>query len=208
MDTHDRGLSLNRARYSFWSPFYDHFVGFAGPRRESIARLALQAGERVLLIGVGTGLDLPLLPPGVAVTGIDLTPAMLSRAMRRAAQGTDLRIMDAQALDFADRSFDAVILHLILAVVPEGARCLAEAARVLVPGGRIAVFDKFLPEGVSPSLRRRLANVPARLLATDLNRSFGDLLQRSGAALVVEENVAATRGGFFRRILLRHEEPR
>ena len=203
MATRDRGLTLNRARYSFWSPVYDQVAGFSGPRRDAIERLALRAGERVLLVGVGTGLDLPLLPPGVDVTGIDLTPAMLARAARRAAPGTKLAVMDAQALDFADRSFDAVILHLILAVVPDGARCLAEAARVLAPEGRMSVFDKFLSDGAAPSFARRIANIPVRLLATDLNRSFGDLLHRSAAPLEIEENLAASWGGFFRRILLR-----
>ena len=78
--------------------------------------------------------------------------------------------MDGQALELPDASFDAVALHLILAVIPDPVRCLAEAARVLRPGGRLAVFDKFVGDDATPSLPRRLLNLPARWLATDLNR--------------------------------------
>jgi len=195
--------SWNRLRYTLWAPFYDFVARFGRQRRRSIALLGLQPGERVLLVGAGTGADLPLIPAGVEVLATDLTPAMLDRARPRIRPGIELRVMDGQALDLPDASFDAVILHLIVAVIPDPAACLREAARVLKPGGRIAVFDKFLPDGARPHLPRRLANAFTRTLFTDINRSLGDILERSGVPLRIEHDEPALFGGTFRIVLLR-----
>ncbi|HEX7181406.1 MAG TPA: methyltransferase domain-containing protein [Thermoanaerobaculia bacterium] len=193
----------NRQRYTFWAPFYDLVARFRRQRRRSIELLDLKPGERVLIVGAGTGADLPLIPPGVEVLATDLTPAMLERARPRSRRGIELRVMDGQRLELPDAGFDAVILHLILAVIPDPVACLREAARVLKPGGRIAVFDKFLAEGSRPNPLRRLANLPARLLFSDLNRRFGDILAASGTGLRVERDEPALLGGFFRVLLLR-----
>jgi SAM-dependent methyltransferase len=200
----------NRLRYSVWAHGYDAFTWpFRPLRRRSIAALALRPGERVLIVGAGTGADLPFLPEDVDVLATDLTPSMLARAEKwvRASSGrarrVRLAVMDGHALDLPDGGFDAVILHLILAVIPDPARCLAEAARVLRPGGRIAVMDKFLADDARPSLLRRAANLVSGLLVTELNRRLGEILRRSGAPLVVERNEPAAVGGLFRLVLLR-----
>ena len=150
--------SLRRA-YGFWAPFYDLIVGGVGhARRRSLGLLAPRAGEHVLLVGLGTGLDLPHLPAGACYEGVDLTPAMLLRARRRARSlGLSLRTAEASAsaLPFAGGRFDAAILHLILAVVPDPAAALREVARVLRPGGRAVVWDKMLADDARPSLVRR-----------------------------------------------------
>jgi phosphatidylethanolamine/phosphatidyl-N-methylethanolamine N-methyltransferase len=196
----------DRLRYTLWAPAYDAIVGAAGfntARRLSIDRLRLTSGDRVLIVGAGTGLDLGLLPPNVDVTAIDVTPAMLRHLERRAA-GTGgsvaTRIMDARRLAFPDSSFDAVVMHLILAVMPQPERGLRDAVRVLKPGGRIAVFDKFLSEDERPSLRRRLLNAVAKPLFSDLNRRLGPLI--SGTRLVTEHDEPVAFGGTYRVVTL------
>jgi len=196
----------DRLRYTIWAPVYDALVramGFAAARRSSIERLKLAPGDRVLIVGAGTGLDLDFLPSSVAVTAIDVTPAMLKRLERRAAgagQPVTTRVMDARQLAFPDSSFDAVVMHLILAVMPEPERGVREAVRVLKPGGRIAVFDKFLRDEERPSLKRRLLNAIAKPLFSDLNRHFGPLI--AGTGLVIEHDQAVAFGGTYRVLTL------
>ena len=196
----------NRLRYTVWAPAYDPIAraaGFDTARRLSIDRLRLASGDSVLIVGAGTGLDLDFLPSSVHVTAIDVTPAMLKHLERRAAgmgRSVTARIMDARQLAFPDSSFDAVVMHLILAVMPEPERGLREAVRVLKPGGRIAVFDKFLREGERPSLRRRLLNVVAKPLFSDLNRRLGPLIATT--PLVIEHDAPAAFGGTYRAVTL------
>jgi phosphatidylethanolamine/phosphatidyl-N-methylethanolamine N-methyltransferase len=196
----------DRLRYTLWAPAYDAIVGAAGfnsARRLSIDRLRLGSGDRVLIVGAGTGLDLDLLPPNVDVTAIDVTPAMLKHLERRAAGTGRLvatRIMDARQLAFPDSSFDAVVMHLILAVMPQPERGLKEAVRVLKPGGRIAVFDKFLRDDERPSLKRRLLNALAKPLFSDLNRRLAPLM--AGTPLVIEHDEPVAFRGTYRVVTL------
>jgi phosphatidylethanolamine/phosphatidyl-N-methylethanolamine N-methyltransferase len=108
--------------------------------------------------------------------------------------------MDARNLTFSDASFDAVILHLILAVMPQPELGLQEAARVLRSDGRIAIFDKFLGEQEQPSNARRLVNLVTGALFSDINRRLGPLMH--GTGLVVERNEPARFRGLFRSITL------
>jgi ubiquinone/menaquinone biosynthesis C-methylase UbiE len=200
----------NRVRYTLWAPLYDRVAtsvaGFDAARRRSIERLKLRPGDRVLIAGAGTGLDLPCFPPGVHLTAVDVTPAMLGRLRDRAAAlglDVDARVMDARHLAFHDASFDAVVLHLVLAVMPEPERGLLEAARVVKTGGRIGVFDKFLPRGRALTLRRRLLNLPARLLCTDMNRRLEPMVERAALAVEFDEPVAF--GGLYRIVTLRRD---
>lgn len=194
----------NRLRYTLYAPVYDRVVRFQRPRRTSIDLLALRQGERVLIDGAGTGADLDFIPNGVEVVATDLTPAMVERIRARAARlgrEIDARVMDAHALDFPADFFDAVILHLIVAVVPDPGHALREAARVLRHGGRVAIFDKFVLEGHSPSASRRAFNVVANALFSDVTRELGPLL--AGTGLNVEHRESALFGGAFEIVLLR-----
>ena len=199
-----RSNAWNRVRYTLIAPFYDRVVRFGPARARSIERLRLQPGERVLIPGCGTGADLPFLPPDVTVVAGDITPAMVRRTRDRAermGREVDARVMDAAALDLPDAAFDAVVLHLILAVIPDPVGCIREAERVLRPGGRIAVLDKWVPEGEGPSVLRRLANVVARVVATELTRSLGPLVAET--SLRVEHREPAGPLGLFDLATLR-----
>lgn len=195
----------NRLRYSLYAPVYD-LVGrrFDACRRHSLGLLAPRPGERVLLVGAGTGGDLPFLPDGAQALATDLTPAMLRQARRHARPGLRLllAVMDGHALAAPDQACDAVVLHLILAVLPDPVRCLRETARVLRPGGRAVVFDKFV-RGASVPLGLRLVNLVTGALATEVTRRFEDILQEAGAPLVVERDEPALLGGLFRYLVLR-----
>lgn len=191
-----------RTAYTLIAPFYDLAIERAtrAARRASLAQLPATPA-RVLVNGVGTGLDLPLLPRQHRYVGLDLTAAMLRRTLPR---GTDLDFRpvqgDAHALPFADESFDHAVLHLILAVVPDPGACLAEAARVLRPGGSVLVFDKFLKRG-QPAPLRRLANPLVRRLATRLDVVFEEVLDAT-PGLRLEHDAPALAGGWFRLIRL------
>jgi phosphatidylethanolamine/phosphatidyl-N-methylethanolamine N-methyltransferase len=194
-----------RLRYTLWAPHYDRVTRFHAERRRSIALLALRPGERLVIIGCGTGADLPFVPEGVEVLATDLTPAMLRQARAHARPGIEFRVMDGMALDLPEASFDAAILHMVLEVIPDPVRCLREAARVLRPGGRLAVFDKFLPDGLRPGPLQRAGLALLDLVFTSTNRRMGEILARSGAPLAVEHDEPAI--GSYRHLVLRRALP-
>lgn len=192
--------------YRAWAPVYDRLLQrFFEPGRTAAARvLGLCPGEQVLLVGVGTGEDLPLLPRGVSAVGVDLSEPVLERARGRlpeTAAAVDLRPGDAAALDLATASFDAVILNLVLSVVPDPATVLAEAMRVLRPGGRAVIFDKFAPDNQPPSLPRQLLNLLTTAFGTAIDRQLGDLL--ASAPCRVISNQPSILNGQYRVVLLR-----
>ena len=136
--------------YTTFAPLYDLFFGRAltSGRRAGIRCMNLQPGQRVLEVGVGTGLSLSVYPAEVAVTGIDISDAMLQKARERVARKglshvEGLRNMDAQAMDFADNTFDAVISMYIMSVVPDPVSIVREMSRVCRPGGDIVIVNYF-----------------------------------------------------------------
>jgi len=194
----------NQTIYKLWAPIYDKVMGpFAGKaRRHAIELLNLRVGESVLLLGVGTGLDLPHIQAGVKVTGIDLSPAMLRKAQDKAnGRNVSLLEMDAQAPDFPDDSFDVVVLNLILSVVPDGAVAFREAWRVLRPGGRAVIFDKFASEGGQISVLRRGVGQIISLFGTDPNRRLSEIMD-SLPDLTIERNEPSLLRGQYRIVLL------
>jgi ubiquinone/menaquinone biosynthesis C-methylase UbiE len=143
--TRDRNAKVLQT-YEKMAPRYDQGirfwerVQFAGGREWVTSR----AKGQVLEVAVGTGRNLPLYPPGVTITGVELSPAMLALARQRANDhgvAADLRQADAQALPFDDAAFDTAVCTLSLCTIPDPAATIVEMRRVLRPGGLLLLLD-------------------------------------------------------------------
>ena len=161
------------AAYSRWAPVYDLIFDLPfHPGRLAAARAAGDAagpGGEILVVGVGTGLELPLLPSNVRVTGVDISAPMLRAAearveRKRLAHVKSLRVMDAAKLEFADAAFDVALAPYVMSVVPQPQRALDEAWRVLRPGGSLIVMNHFAAsKGLRASVERRMETAAAWL---------------------------------------------
>jgi ubiquinone/menaquinone biosynthesis C-methylase UbiE len=126
-------------RYDQQMRFFDRVL-FEGGREWACSK----AQGSVLELALGTGRNLPHYPADIELTGIELSPEMLAIAKRRATElgnTADLRLGDAQALEFPDQSFDTVVCTLSLCTIPDDRAAVAEAYRVLRPGGRLALLE-------------------------------------------------------------------
>lgn len=185
---------LRRFNFTLLAPFYDGLVSpLEAMRMRSLDLAAVQAGERVLLVGAGTGLDVPLLRPDCRICATDYTLAMLARIPRRSH--VSRAQMDAGALAVGTACMDVVVLHLIVSVVPDPLACLQEVRRVLKPDGRVALFDKLKPEGRRPPLLLRLFRPFGLLLGTDVSVDLDTLAAKAGLRIVHREPGMA--GGVF-----------
>lgn len=135
--------------YRFYAPFYDYLYGAVlDPGRRALAEavVALRP-ESVLEIGVGTGLMLHRYPAESRIAGIDISEEMLGLARHRGKQlgrrEITLEIMDAEAMDFPDSSFDCVTMPYVLSVTPDPERLIAEARRVCRKNGVILILNHF-----------------------------------------------------------------
>lgn len=196
--------SRNLQIYRLWAPLYDLVFQplTVGSRRRLIEMLRPQPYERWLIPGVGTGQDLPFFPSNSVVMAGDLSPAMLAKAVaRREARQMHFHLVDAQHLPFAEATFDGVLLSLILSVVPDGALAFHEAWRVLKPGGRIGIFDKFLPDNQQITPQRVLAGQTIRHFGTDPNRRLADMMA-GVPGLTVTARAPSLLAGQYQLVLL------
>lgn len=135
--------------YAVLARVYDGCFDWAlGPgRRLAVRALPIRSGDRILEVGVGTGLSLPHYRDGCHVTGIDISEPMLDQARERSEdlpdRSVDLRLMDARELTYGDATFDHVLAPYVISVVPEPRRVMAEIARVCKPGGTVMVVNHF-----------------------------------------------------------------
>ena len=138
--------------YGRWAPVYDlAFAAVMRAGRMAAADAASRAagpGGRIIDVGVGTGLELPMFDARTRVTGIDLSEPMLRGAQRRVARERlrhvdGLLVMDATRLAFPDGAFEAAVVPYVLTVVPEPAAMMDEVRRVVRPGAEIVLVNHF-----------------------------------------------------------------
>lgn len=137
-----------RAAYRRYAGVYDAVFGpMLQPGRKALLKaLGCKPGDRVLEVGVGTGLALPMYPAEARVTGIDASREMLERARARVARHRLTNIealleMDAEAMSFPEASFDKVVAMYVLPVVERPAKLIEELHRVCKPDGEIFLVN-------------------------------------------------------------------
>jgi phosphatidylethanolamine/phosphatidyl-N-methylethanolamine N-methyltransferase len=156
--------------YDRWAPIYDLvFGGVFSKGRNAAIQATNKIGGRVLEVGVGTGISLPLYSPNVRIFGTDISEAMLNKAKQRVAEGRlknieGLAVMDAEKLEFPDDSFDVVMAQYVVTAVPNPEVALDEFARVLRPGGELIILTRVSADaGMRRVIERTLQPVVTRL---------------------------------------------
>jgi phosphatidylethanolamine/phosphatidyl-N-methylethanolamine N-methyltransferase len=183
------------AVYKRLAPVYDllYGVGLQHGRRRAMARLSPRPGERILEIGVGTGLSAVSYPSGCQVVAIDLSAPMLARAHARLARRRVAHValcrMDATRLAFPDARFDAIYAPYVINVVPDPLQVAREMRRVCRPGGRLVFLNHFAPaDGCNRVTTRLAGSVATRATGVNWNLELDAFLRDAGlTALSVEE---------------------
>jgi len=183
--------------YTDLARFYDPVFGrvFADHERDVIESLNLRPDQRVLEVGVGTGISLDSYPPYVHVVGIDPSADMLAQAVTKAYENRlhhiELREGDALNLDFPDSSFDWVTTFHVMTVVPDPARMMSEMVRVCRPGGRIVIVSHFASESPLLYLLAGIINPVTKLIGWTTRLRASDVLK--GHDITVERDERLSR---------------
>jgi phosphatidylethanolamine/phosphatidyl-N-methylethanolamine N-methyltransferase len=198
--------------YRRYAPAYDFYFGamFQHGRREIVARMDCRPGDRILEVGVGTGLSLSLYPRHVEVTGIDLSPEMLARARarrrgRRLNHVVALRLMNAEHMQFSDDSFDKVVAMYVVSVTPHPARLTDEMRRVCKPGGELFIVNHFQNANSLVRGVERLAAPFSRVMGFRPDFSLEHFIDETG--LDVAARIPVNALGYWTLLRCRNNKP-
>ena len=203
----EKATALTRARYQRLSTVYDLMESLSEKRyypwRKQLWNLI--QGTEILEVGVGTGKNMPFYPVGVKLTAIDLTPGMLERARKRAADlrlHVALKIGDVQALEFLDSSFDAIAATYVFCSVANPVMGLKELGRVLKPDGKIYLLEHLRIESEPfGKLMDAINPLVVRMMSANINRRTLDNIQTAGLKIESVQDLAM--GGMFKMIIAR-----
>jgi phosphatidylethanolamine/phosphatidyl-N-methylethanolamine N-methyltransferase len=176
-----------REAYRRWAGVYDEVFGsVSGPgRKRAVAAVNGLPGTRVLEVGVGTGLALPLYDSRKRVVGVDLSRDMLQRARERVATRrlrnvVGLVEMDAESMAFADDSFDIAVAMFTATVVPDARRLYREMRRVVRPGGQMLFVNHFAAEGGLVFVNYRSSEAAAEAVVEACRAAGGQAVAMQG----------------------------
>ena len=161
---------------------------FSTAKRRLFAKMA---GE-CLMVAAGTGNDFRYFPAGLTITAIDVSPSMVERARPKAAAYVgrlELRVMDVQALEFDNATFDTVVTACTFCSVPDPIRGLRELYRALKPGGQLLMFEHVRSRIGPIAILQDLVTPITRRFGPDINRDTVGNVARAGFELCREENV-------------------
>lgn len=191
MDVH----VIQRA-YRRYARGYDLYFGpvLQPGRRSVVEKMNCRPGERILEVGVGTGLSLPLYPSYVRVTGIDISRKMLSRARARRrklqlANVEQLLFMDGEHMEFPDDSFDKVVAMYVATVTPDPPRLIAEMRRVCKPNGELFIVNHFRSHHPLARFLEQLVSPLSRLLGFRPDLSLEEFVARTRLDVAEKANV-------------------
>lgn len=194
-----RIMDKEAPRYDRQMNFFDRVL-FTGGREWA----CLGVEGEVLEIAVGSGRNLPVYPKGTSLKAIEFSPEMLKLAKERAAElgsDADLRLGDAQALEFPDESFDTVVCTLALCTIPDPARAVSEAYRVLRPGGTFRALEHVRsPSLLVRGVQRALDPLSVRFAADHVVREPLDYLRPAGFEI---EHLERSKLGIVERVVAR-----
>lgn len=198
------------AAYSRYANVYDVVFGtvFEPGRRAAVEAVNGWPGQRILEVGVGTGLSLPKYRSDARVVGIDLSPEMLDKARKRVArQGLSqveaLHEMDAQEMRFADASFDAVVVMYTVSVVSDLERLFREIRRVCATGGDIVVVNHFASSGTLAGMVEKAMAPFSSTIGFRPDLKEADLARHAAMAVLEVRKVNAF--GYWKLIRFRND---
>ncbi|MEW5807597.1 MAG: class I SAM-dependent methyltransferase [Acidobacteriota bacterium] len=171
--------------YSTYSDYYDLIFDriLKQGREEGVRALEIREGDRILEVGIGTGLSIPLYPNDCFLFGIDISEEMLRKAREKIIKSKklmniSLKKMDASALSFEDCSFDKVLVPYLISVVPDPDRVVLEINRVCKPGGIVVFVNHFHSSNPFMAMFEKTLSPVSRYLGFRLDLPVESVLER------------------------------
>lgn len=187
MESRKESQKIVERVYEGFAPFYNLVFGkllFMEGREASIEMLEIKSGQKVLEVGVGTGLTLPLYPKNCSVVGVDLSPKMLKEAevliQKKKLKNCTVRVMNATNLEYPDNTFDRVLGNLFISATSFPRESLLEMKRVCKPGGTIVLMNHFKSEKKLLGVFETAFNPIAQQIGFKSNLEMEPLLESVG----------------------------